>query len=615
MTVALGQADLFDVFADLGIDIGPAYPQVDWTQPYTSPAATTLPAGVVAFDLETGSAEHLWSGGPEWLRLIAVQRSGHTAVTPDVAAEIDGLRRARRVIGHNILGYDLPALARHHRLDIAEMAAQGRIIDTMLTAVLTDPPEGGTKPAQVMRDYSLDALAARRFGTGKSHDLKALARQFGGFDRIPTDHADYVGYAANDASLAAQLAAGMRSSAYVRREHRVAALAARIRANGFRVDVGLLRARLDGNRVRRAGLLADLVDRYGLPATRKDGTVAAAPHATEEGREAIVAAFADLRVTLPLTEKGRPSVGRDALDAVRSAHADNARVGDLVDVVSSLNGIRSVYETVDRCLVGDRVHPEITMWQASGRWSTTEPGLTVMGKRGGRFHEREVFLPEPGHVIISADLAQVDARVVAAQAQDPAYLDLFEAGRDSHTEIAQAVWGDPGRRQDAKVIGHGFNYGMGVRRLAEQCGSEQAAREFDTAMRTRFPQLVGWKQKVYEQACGGKILNNGFGRKLRCTPGREFTQAPALLGQSGARDVMMEGLLRLPAAVWPYLRAVIHDEVVLSVPADQADDIERAVLDALAFEWAPRPDCRPVRIEAGLGERRGLNWGHVYDKN
>jgi DNA polymerase-1 len=215
--------------------------------------------------------------------------------------------------------------------------------------------------------------------------------------------------------------------------------------------------------------------------------------------------------------------------------------------------------------------------------------------------------------VISADLSQVDARAVAAWCQDPAYLELFEPGRDSHTEIALAVWGDAGRRDDAKVLGHGYNYGMGLAKLAEKVGSDEVAREFDRSMKERFPGLVAWKRETAERADSGELLDNGFGRLLRTTPGYGWTQGPALLGQSAARDILMEGLLRLPAHILPMLRAVVHDEVVLSVPVDQVDEIERQVLDALQFEWAPRSGDQPVRIEAGLA-KRGSTWGGCYRK-
>jgi DNA polymerase-1 len=202
--------------------------------------------------------------------------------------------------------------------------------------------------------------------------------------------------------------------------------------------------------------------------TLPNGKPAKSPHATKEGKAAIERAFTDLGVELGRTKSGGPAFGKEAREELLERYADRPDVVELLDTVGSLLGIRTVYGTVERCLVGDRVHPDITMFQASGRWSITEPGLTVMGKRGGKHVEREIFLPEPGHVIISADLSQVDARAVAAWCQDPAYLELFEPGRDSHTEIALAVWGDADRREEAKVLGHGYNYGMGMAKLAAE---------------------------------------------------------------------------------------------------------------------------------------------------
>jgi len=139
------------------------------------------------------------------------------------------------------------------------------------------------------------------------------------------------------------------------------------------------------------------------------------------------------------------------------------------------------------------------------------------------------------------------------------------------------------------------------------------AREFNDNMRRRYPDLVRWKARTAAAADAGEILDNGFGRKLRTTPGYGFTQGPALVGQSAARDILMEGMLRMPRELYPMLRAVIHDEVILSVPIERVDEIERMVIEAMSFEWAPYERYRPVRIEAGLG-KRGANWGACYEK-
>ena len=95
---------------------------------------------------------------------------------------------------------------------------------------------------------------------------------------------------------------------------------------------------------------------------------------------------------------------------------------------------------------------------------------------------------------------------------------------------------------------------------------------------------------------------------MRPDPQRAHTQGPALMGQGAARDIMMEGLLRLAdraPEVLPMLRAQVHDEIVLSVPEKDATDIARIVVEALTFEWKGVPilaDASPF----------GQTWGHVY---
>ena len=68
------------------------------------------------------------------------------------------------------------------------------------------------------------------------------------------------------------------------------------------------------------------------------------------------------------------------------------------------------------------------------------------------------------------------------------------------------------------------------------------------------------------------------------------------------------------------LRAVVHDEVVLGVPADLADDVERAVVErtlveALSFDWAPPGAARTVQITADLAVRRASTWGATSTGN
>ena len=62
---------------------------------------------------------------------------------------------------------------------------------------------------------------------------------------------------------------------------------------------------------------------------------------------------------------------------------------------------------------------------------------------------------------------------------------------------------------------------------------------------------------------------------MKTDPKRAFTQAPALMGQGTARDLMMESVIRLP--LW------------------------QQVLEAMTFEWKPPPGAElAVLISADL---------------
>lgn len=559
------------------------------------------------FDLETAGTEGMWGDGPGFVRLIGYRDGDRLEAATDPLPVLKAAAAGATLVGHNIWGFDLPVLAQHHGLDLATVSA----IDTKILAVLADPPEARMSSGEVEKRYALDALGTQLLGQGKTGDLKALAREFGGFDKIPVTNERYIDYVKGDVAATAGLAERFSPlDDYAFREHEVARLAAVISMNGFRVDTDLLAERVTDGQATRTEMLERLSS-LGLPTTKKDGKPCRSPQATEAGKEAIIAAFAEFGVRVPRTQKDHPAFDQKAMDRVIAKYP-HAR--DLAETIKSLNGIRTVYETVAANLHGDRVHPSIDFRQAAGRWSVTKPGLTVMGKRGGKHTEREIFVAEEGHLIISADLSQVDARAVAVHSQDPAYLSLFEPGKDAHAEIARRIWADPTRREEGKALGHGFNYGEGPARIAREAGvTEQFAREFHRAMCEQFPLVVEWQTRMRDIADAGGLLENGFGRRLRVTPGRSWTQAPALVGQSCARDLMMEGLLRLDRAVWPYLRAVVHDELVLSVPLDMVDDIEREVVRALSFEWAPPGKTRTVEIVAGL-VGRGTSWGSIYAK-
>lgn len=606
---------------------------------------------IVYFDLEGGDANKLFRWDPAdgaYVRLcgVAVDDGPTVGVTPDPAKLLHILERADHIVGHNILRFDLMALAVHCGADYDALAAKA--IDTYPWAKLQDPPGSRhTKPWGQKGYYGLDALAQRLGASGKvtgDDGLASLKDEFGGYHLIPVTDPRYIAYLRADVEATRAVFHGLGGleglDAYAAREMRVVAAQCRMTLNGWRADVPLLRERVQAEADRKDAALQWLADECGVPlakeVSRGRGSAKVtvlekikAPLATKEGRQALEDAFRARGARfVPRTESGLLALSSDAmgdgtwtlgkgagsktLPGMKRAYAGNQAVADMCDRIALVASTVAKYQEIHDHLVGDRVHGGIGEDQASGRWAMVKPSLTNLGKRGGKVIQRAVFLPEPGHVLISADLDQVDMRGIAAHCQDPAYMAMFAPGMDAHSEVAKAVFGraDGEWRDHSKKIGHGWNYGMSVNGIVAGGVERTLAEQFDQMMNTRFPQLCEWRMEVRAQGEAGQLLDNGFGRLMRCDPGRAWTQAPALIGQGAARDIMCTSILRFLDALpegTAWLRGVVHDEVVLSVPQERVEEVSKVLVDSMTWEW------KGVPITAGVS-KPGENWASCYSK-
>lgn len=585
-------------------------------------ASNDIPTGSISLDLETGSVAGMWRTGPEFIRLTGWSIDGGPVITsPSPLQLIEDIRsHGGFIVTHNGMNFDNLLLDKHHGLSILALAKAERLRDTKLVAFLADPPFSRTKEGEIEKMYSLETVGTKYLGEGKMKDavtgksvLKRLAAEFGGFDRIPLDHPEYDEYLRRDVEVTRDLVRVLPMNDYVIREHKLAAIAATISIQGFRVDIPLLEQRIAEGEAKRLRILTQLVE-YGLPGPE----TTKAPHMTKVGKNAIDKAFHEAGVTLPRTASGLPALGKEVLQEIVET-AEKQEAIDLAEAVMGLNGIRLVYGTVFDNLVGDRVHSSINLRQSTGRWSIQKPGLTTIGKRDGKVIERAVFLPDnEDHALISADLSQVDARAVAALSQDTEYLKLFEPGRDLHTEMSLRLFGTEKKREEAKACAHSINYGARAKKLSLMTGMDfQAAETVIHEYERNFPRLARWQNENREIGETTGILFNGYNRMMRIEPERAFTQSPALMGQSTARDILMEGILRL----WDMggedlirmIRGVIHDELVLSVKKKDVEEVERLLVKAMSFPWCPVGGQYPVQIIAGLN-KRGVNWADCYRK-
>lgn len=662
-----------DPFAEAEADHAPGRATVP--APASPPAAESTPraGGEIGFDIESHSAKRLFThtdiGGDPYTKLSGyITEDGTEVVVNSVEELIKRLEDADEIYGHNLMGFDLMALARHHGADYDKLAA--KTVDTLRWAQTVDPPGAAhEKPWATKGYYGLDGLAARLGMPGKTDDLKGLALKYApeeidgrklteaeridiGFGRIPADDPEYRAYFSGDlkATRGVRRALG-EPTPYLKREMRVAHLQHRPTLTGWKVDVPVLRELADAEADKRRQSLEWLHENCGVPLTKLVGKgrgknrvftdePVKSPLSTTEGREAIIKAFADRGAAYyPKTASGMISLNKDAMGggsyfvgkgaggkelpamlnpnrfrwyAEHDIDVDEDALREMCGHIVTVTGSIQKYQEILDHLVGDRIHPQVGDLQGSGRWAYVRPSVTNMAKRGGKVHQRRPLIADDGSLLICFDLDQVDMRAIAGHCQDPAYMANFAPGADAHSMIADMVFGrhDGEWRDNSKKIGHGWNYGMGVKGIANSGVELELAQKFDDRMNEAYPVLCAWRQEVRDRGAAGELLDNGFGRLMRCNPDRAWTQAPALMGQGGARDIMCEALLRLveraPEAT-EWLRCVVHDEVVLCVPEHRVEEITATVLDAFTF------DFKGVPITAGAS-KASVTWSGCYAK-
>lgn len=549
----------------------------------------------LVFNLKTGSTDDLHvTNDPGFVQLATYSINGADPVTTtDIVGELlPMIERADTIVGHNIIQFELAALQRLYGLDVEALVKSDGVRDTLIMARLA---AGGAKNLE----YDPDVVASR-YGAdvtllkdGKKA-VKALAKQLGGSDKIPADHAEYVEYArqgvkANVAVYSKLLSDTIEAVGedYLRREHEKIYALSVVESHGVRIDTAKVENFLAEEAAVQAEIRPWLVDTVGVPDEGKK------PWTSDKGKQAIADYLDSFGVAAPRTAKGEISTSAEAFNELAEQHADVPEVVELAKKMEKLLKSSTPASTIKEHSHGDTVYPSIDSGQVTGRLSTTEPCLNVFGSHGERLvRQREMILPDNAdEVLISVDLSQIDARCMAAGSGDRKYAELFAPGRDAHTEMAIRVFGDAARRADAKALAHATNYGMGAKKFAAKVGISvmDAQKQLDR-LRFEFPVLESFKNHLREHAKALGWVSTGFGRRVAVGRKTVYTQAPAMYGQGTARDVFLEGVLNLPQEVLEMIRIFVHDEIVLSVPRDRAEEIKETVMAAFNAVTLPGRD-------------------------
>ena len=330
------------------------------------------------------------------------------------------------------------------------------------------------------------------------------------------------------------------------------------------------------------------------------------------------------------TKGGQASTSQQTLEKLAGQHP----VVDSILQYRKLEKMRSTYLDPLPRLVDPQGRIHTTFNQkatATGRLSSSNPNLQnipVRGPLGKRM--RSCFIAGPGRLLVSADYSQVELRVLAHVSQDPALLEAFRNGEDIHARTAALVYDlppdqvSPDQRRNAKTINFGLIYGMGAQKLAQELKiSTTQAKDF---IARYFERLQGLKE--FYEGVEASARKHGFvttlGGRRRLLPdinsasgqaaARARRQAINTVIQGSAADIIK--LAMLAVARDERLRELdarlllqVHDELLLEVPADAAEEAG-ALVARLMQDVCPagKELSVPLLVDWGTGH----DWGAAH---
>lgn len=240
-----------------------------------------------------------------------------------------------------------------------------------------------------------------------------------------------------------------------------------------------------------------------------------------------------------------------------------------------------------------RVHPEFNQIGApTGRFSCTDPNVQQVPHTNGY---RRCFRAPEGRKFCIVDYSQIELRIIAEFSQDAKFLAAFQSGADLHKTTASQVFNvnvdqvTSEQRDFAKRLNFGVVYGIGAPRFANMTGMSlgeaeatlrryfQTYRVLDTYLRDTATQAL---EDRYVRTASGRLVRYRFDPKNKEQVSSTRRKARNARIQGTGSDIFKRAL-RL---VGEELRAtsaqivnIIHDEMVVEVDADEAEDIGRRV--------------------------------------
>jgi DNA polymerase I len=343
-----------------------------------------------------------------------------------------------------------------------------------------------------------------------------------------------------------------------------------------------------------------------------------------------------------LTESGKPSVGADALEAMKKAHPFIPKLLHFKKIQKLLS---SFYNSLPKLVGKDgriRSHFNICGTK-TGRLSSSDPNMQQLPKESKEFgvNVRDCFIASEGYTVLTCDYSGQELRVLTQLTKDPTLIDSFNAGKDLHLATAKSVFHldipdealletnkellDEYKtkykkdRDKAKIVNFGIAYGKGPQGFAADfnISVEEATKIIDAyfaGMPTVKKSIEATKQEVQKQG----YVKTMAGRYRHFTQTTRdgnsfytnscFRQAFNFKIQGYSADMIRIATVKCKRLQQQHpewdLRflATVHDEVVFEVRNEYVEQASAEIKEC--FESAVT-FIIPILAEIGVGNSYG----------
>jgi DNA polymerase-1 len=354
--------------------------------------------------------------------------------------------------------------------------------------------------------------------------------------------------------------------------------------------------------------------------------VAGEPFNVNSPKQLAVILFEKLKLPVVRKTKTGFSTDEEVLQKLSSQHPLPAKIV----AYRELAKLKSTYidGLLDKVRESGRVHTSFNQAvAATGRLSSSEPNLQNIPIRTDYGRQiRRAFVPEAGHVFLSADYSQIDLRVLAHVSGDPAMGAAFRRGEDIHAATARDIFGlgpsepvSDEQRRVAKSVNFGIVYGQTGFGLSQQLGIPMGqAQAYINAYLEKYAGVKRWIAKIIDEARREGYVTTLVNRR-RYLPEihaanaavRGFAERTAMNTpiQGTSADIIKIAMRNVARMImekeWKTRMLLqVHDDLLFEVPENELAQVAEPI--RLTMESALALDV-PVRVDL----KTGANWADM----